>query len=316
MKTIVMLYESPDWGDKVPFDSSIYGGKILRKGYESFARTAIKKNLLFARACYKWYVGSGIFSKAWVFDSKWKRVKNLKVDIVFDKTPSDKKFLAIKKRLKKDIRIFNDPFIDILCSDKMLTAKKYPRLMPKSIIVNNKKEWEKEIKNIKTEKVVLKPVRGSSAKDVKVTKKNRLPKKILKNTIIQEFVDGKKGIPGLTKGVSDLRLIVCDGKIISALTRNVKKGFITNISHGAKVAFLTNKKIPKKVKEMLKEIDSKLHKYKSRLYTADFIFDGDGKPWLIELNSKPGFFYFLSNERPDLALKFEDAVLNSIKRLI
>jgi len=316
MKTLLVLYDDPDWNNDLPYNSDIYDNSELRKAYEGFAKEARKRGMIFARASFKWYKGKGIFSKAWVFDKTWKKEKNVRADVVFDKTPFGKKFMDIKNRLKKDIVIFNDPNIDKICSDKILTFKTYPDIMVRSFLVNSKKELRNKLNKIRSKKLVLKPVAGSSAKGLRLCNKTKLPKIIRKGTLVQEFIDASKGIPKFTKTTSDFRIVVCDGKIISGHIRKAKSGWISNLSRGGKIIFIPNNKIPNKLKNMLKIIDFKLKKYKSRLYTADFVYDEKGKPWLMEMNSKPGFYYYRSFKRPDIANKFEKIVLNSIKRLI
>jgi len=78
--------------------------------------------------------------------------------------------------------------------------------------------------------------------------------------------------------------------MVIAEIRKAKKGLVSNLSRGGKDIVVDLKKVPDEVKKIVKKVDSKLKRYRPRIYTVDFIFDKNNKPWLMELNSKPGFF--------------------------
>ena len=135
---------------------------------------------------------------------------------------------------------------------------------------------------------MVKPAFGSSAYGVEIVEKGKIPAKISRNTIVQEMIDASKGVPGITRGVADLRVTIINGKIMHPYVRKAAKGSLfSNVSRGAKMIFA--KKIPKSALEISKKIDKRLSKFKNRIYTIDIMFDQNSKPWVIELNSKPGF---------------------------
>lgn len=314
MKTLVILYDTSDWNKKLPFDKDkLYDSRIRRRSYVKLGNIAKKNGIRLTRASMEWYK-NGVFEKAWLCQKGWKRLENIKPDLIFDKTPLNKETLSFKNRVSKKVKIFNDVFVEKLCSDKMLTYKFFKKFMTRMFIVNNKTELKKTLKKIRTSRYVLKPIAGSSAKGIKFFSKKQLPKKVKKDTIVQEFIDASKGIPGFVKGVADFRVILINGKITFAAIRKAKKGLISNVSRGGKETVIDIKKVPMQIKKTVKQIDAKLKKYKPRIFTADFVFDREGKPWLMELNSKPGIFGY--DAYPKQILRLERTLIKAVKEAI
>ena len=291
MKNLVMIYKQkwskiPTWEYLKEYDTS-----ALNKAYLWIAKFAEKHGFKFYMSRFEWYKGNK-FIKAWVVEKgKWKQVYNIKPDFIYDKTSLKPRYIQYKKLFTRKKIILNPYFIEELCSDKLKTFKIYPKLTPRLYLVKNKSQLKKAMKKIRSYMAVLKPRAGSSAKGLIIDNKEKILKeKIKEEMVLQEFVDTTKGIPGLTKSVSDLRAIVINGKINHALVRVAKKGFVSNVSRGGRVKFLKKSQIPRKVAKGVAFIDNKLRSYKPRMYTTDFVFDENGEIWLIEMNSKPGLF--------------------------
>jgi glutathione synthase/RimK-type ligase-like ATP-grasp enzyme len=314
MKILVILYDTPDWKQKLPFEKDkLYSGKSRRASYVDLGRIAKKHGIRLTRASFKWYK-KGVFKKAWLCEKGWKRLANIKPDIIFDKTPLNSETLKFKKNIAKKVKTFNNIFVEKLCSDKMLTYRYFKQFMTRMFIVNNKSELKKALKKIRTNRYVLKPIAGSSAKGVKFFSKKKLPKKVEKDTLVQEFVDTQKGIPGFVKGVADFRVILINGKITFSVIRKAKKGLISNVSRGGREIVIDIKKIPKEICSIVMKIDAKLKKYKPRIFTADFVFDKHGKPWLMELNSKPGIFGY--DAYPKQIKRLETNLILAVKKKV
>jgi len=47
--------------------------------------------------------------------------------------------------------------------------------------------------------------------------------------------------------------------------------------------------VPEKVKILVKHVDETFSKYKTRIFSVDMEYDTEGQPWIIEVNTKPGF---------------------------
>ncbi|MBW2992404.1 ATP-grasp domain-containing protein [Candidatus Woesearchaeota archaeon] len=306
---LVMAYEH-EWG-KAPSWPTIkeYGLENINKAYFKLARQAAKKGFKFYTSAFEWFK-KGRFTKGWAIEGRgYKQAFDIKPDVIFDKTKLVPKYIKFKKYFSKKGIMLNPYYIEDLCSDKFKTFRLFPRLTPGLFLVKNKKELKNKIKKIKTKLVVLKPRKGSSAHGLWIcSKKEALKKNIKGDYVLQEFIDTRKGIKGLVKGVYDIRVIMAGGKFTYAWIRVAKKGFVSNISRGGKLVLLRNEQIPRKILKAARQIDNKLKNYNPRIYTADFILDENGDARLIELNSKPGFFFYKE--------KVVNAMFNAMKEAV
>ncbi len=318
---IVAVCDDLSWTEK-PFEKKKhYPVKDLQDSYMDLFLKAESKNLKFVETNFDWYdKNKNIFKKGWIFDEAlgWKQIKNFKADFIFDKSPLSKKYESFKKYFSRKHMILNPHYIEELCSDKLITYNMFKMYVPMTIRVNNKEEFLKKLKKVRTEKIVVKPEFGSSAEGVKIIDKHdaiRNPPKIKKNTLLQEFVECKR----MNKwrfhyGVFDLRIILGEGDIIDSFFRVSKKGVLTsNVSTGGRSVFVHKENLPKGVLKSIKSIDYKLRKYKPRLYTLDFVIDKENRVWLIEMNSKPGFFFYSQYAEHKRKNKFEKKLIEEIK---
>ncbi len=239
----------------------------------------------------------------WAFENgKWIRMKDQKFDLVFyrGKNKEALKFAKHVRKLKYSLR--NHYKLENICNDKILTGMVFPSLMPKTFLINNHYDLQKSLKSIKTDKVVLKPRYGAYGRSVIIIDKKDLRNGIKKDTVLQEFIDSSYGIKELKfRGYHDLRCIVIDGKIDHCYLRLPRRNsFLGNMSRGAKKIYVDKDDLPFYIKKKIKFIDNKMRLFGTRIYSADFLVDEDKKPWLIELNSKPGTFYY------DNALRIRD----------
>ena len=254
--------------------------------------------------------------KAWTFENnKWKQVKNRKVDLFY----YHGKTKGILEECKKMQKIINLPTINHLeleqvCDDKLLTYNIFPELSPKTFIVNDFYELHRIIHYLKSDKIVLKPRFGSNGKGIVIMDKKHLRNGIKKDTIVQEFIDSSKGILNIQK-THDLRIIVVDGKINHAYIRTPKnKSLLCNAYLGAEKTFIKNDEIPSSILARVKKIDSHFKYYGPRIYSADFAMDENNKPWLIELNSKPGMIWY--DKAPHLRIKYFNKLYQTFKKLV
>lgn len=217
----------------------------------------------------------------------------------------NKKLISVKNKIKTDIiynkgdlliasddsgNIINHPKFDRLCKDKMRTALLFPNYSPSSIEVTTKDELKRAARRVPGNKVVVKPVYGQEGKGVEIKTENRINEITDYNQplIVQEFLDTKKGISGITKQIHDLRVLIMNGEIVQVYVRTPKKGkLISNVSKGGRLQEISVEDLPEKIKKIVKNIDKKLSNYKPRIYSIDFGYTDDG-PKIFELNSQPG----------------------------
>ena len=249
--------------------------------------------------------------KAWVYDDKWKVVKNKKVDLFYYHGRT-KNIYSECRKVKKvlNLPIINHLELESVCDDKLLTFNIFPDMVPKTFLVNDFYELQRVLYFIKTDKIVLKPRDGSNGNGIIIMSKKNLSNGIKKNTIIQEFVNTSHGICGVKK-IHDLRVVIIDGKIDHCYIRTPANGsLLCNVAQGGRKIFLKNSELPSSILRRVKIIDSHLEHYGPRIYTADFMMDENKKPWLVELNSKPGMLYY------DNALKVRDRFYNNLYKTI
>ena len=198
--------------------------------------------------------------------------------------------------------------------DKFATAKEFKDISPKTFLVNNLKELKKAVKEIDTNKIIIKPREGVQGIGAGLFTKDKLPKKIDKEVVVQEFIDSSDGIKELgIKGIHDLRVILLNGKIDHSYVRLAEKGdFRSNCAKGGSKIFVDNDKIPKDVLKMVNRVNKKFKNIIPRLHTVDVVFGKDQKPVLMEFESQLGTYYYKGHK--DLREKYYHRVFKAIKK--
>jgi glutathione synthase/RimK-type ligase-like ATP-grasp enzyme len=280
MKTVLILYEK---------DS----GRDILKGsprFEDFYQYAKKHGLLFCRAPISSFdKKTGLFKRAQFFNADWFFKKNVQPDLVFDKTTfyTDKRLAQKRKLISNNYIFVNDLQLSELLSNKWLTYKCFKNFSPLAFLISSKKDLSK-IKKLSSAKVILKPFKGSGGKGIKIFKKTQA-KPIKYPFVAQELIEIKKGIKNFVSGAHDLRIMFANNHPFHAYLRIPKKNtLIANTSQGGKIRVVPMKNLPRSVWPFLTKIKNKLKKYPTKLYSIDIIIDDNQKPWIIELNSRPG----------------------------
>ncbi len=280
----VLLSDSADYfriNAKTPFRR-----EVLNLAYANFAKIGKKFGFEVIFAKFNNLKGAKI-NKYWFFDKKWV-LSNKKVnpDLFFDKFELGKKQTILKKKLSKKSILINNYNLEIFCKDKFAQSEEFSNFITKTYFVKNKKQFLMSIKKLKSERLILKPRFGLGGVGIKIFDKNNLPNFSRGEYVIQEFLDSSKGIPKTkVKNIHDLRCVVLNGKIMYSFVRVSQGGLMANINQGGKMVTIP---IPKKIKKLVKLIDKHMKKFGFRLYSTDFFF-ANGRFYLIEINSKPGF---------------------------
>ena len=253
------------------------------------------------------YKENGVFSHGWEFiDDELKEVnKPIKADIIYNKGN------GTALSWVTDCTMINDPDLDELCVDKVLTVEMFPNISPLTFIANSYQEYLSLSKDFKDEEyIVLKKNYLAGGKGIYIMHKKEVTEDLYEDwddLLIQEFMDGKVGIPGVVEGLHDLRVTVVNGKPTNALIRVPQEGkLLANISQGGMGMTIHLDQIPKEVFGLLDIIQEKLSKYSPSIYAADFMNTDKGYK-LIELNSRPGL---LHPDYCDTWADFNDAVVN------
>ncbi|PIR73652.1 MAG: hypothetical protein COU40_01385 [Candidatus Moranbacteria bacterium CG10_big_fil_rev_8_21_14_0_10_35_21] len=289
----------------------------LNTQYNDFYAYAEKKDILLCRAPIDAYnLKDKNFRQAQFFhNKKWLWKKDITPDLIYDKSPFylPEKLAKIRKIISSHYLFINNLAFSKLLSDKWLTYKKLPAFSPKTILIEKKSDLKK-IQTLSSEKIILKPLWGSGGKGIFICLKNK-PKELRPPFIAQELIEVKRGLKGFVSGVHDLRIMIMGKTPFYSYLRLPKKNhLISNLSQGGKIKVIPITKLPKFIFPFLNKIQKKLTSYGKNLYSVDLIIDDDKKPWIIELNSRPGLI--LEKEELPFREYFYDNLINFFNKTI
>jgi glutathione synthase/RimK-type ligase-like ATP-grasp enzyme len=313
-KNIVVIYWSDDWKKELPMS----GAPETRKSFEDWHVRGLKEDIRIFRASISWYDEKrNCFRKAWAYrDGSWKKINQpIKPDLIFDKIKGVRNYSLydLKMSITRKVKFFNNPLFRTIVDNKFSQYLLFGEFMPKSYLASNRTELKLTVDRLQTDQAVVKPLFGSGGFDIKIAKKAEiLNKRFVFPVLVQEFIKSEKGIPGLSKGkeVADLRLVFINHKLVYALSRIAKTGSLfTNFHQGARARLVDEKNIPTSVKVMVKKIIAKLSLFSEAHYCLDFIFDNNGRPYLLEMNSTPGFdLLYLLNDDGAITKNFNEFI--------
>lgn len=247
------------------------------------------------RASYQWYDHARqVFSTAWTFSNgRWIVARDIRPDVIFDKTPPKLPARAILEQLRSFVPIVNDLEFATLLDNKLYTSLILARHSKKHYKVYNSEELVAVAKNIPSKKIVLKKSHGCGGDYVEVlTDDAVLNHQLTYPILVQEFIDSSKGIPGFNTQQHDLRLVFIENELIYTYARIPAKGSdLANISQGGTIVPMHNDDIPSSLQPIVREIQDIFDIFRYKVYAIDIMFDEHGTPWIIELNNKPGLFF-------------------------
>lgn len=284
--------------------------KKVKKEYEQLFTLGRKRGLNFVWTGIKNFKRSRFCGYAYFTGKEWKKAEAcFAPDYIIDKSFFKYSRMKKKSRFAQAAAYLNPVQLQMIASDKMLTHMIFPDFTPEAYLVHTREEMKRFLKKIKTERVVVKSPYGFGGKAVRiVTKDSAKRMKLVEPTIVQEFIDSSKGIPGLIKGIHDLRLIFLGNKFVLGVIRTPPEGkLMSNLAQGGEAHFLQYSDIPDKVKQMARKITKTISIFPNTLYTIDFMYGNGRKPYLIEMNNNPGF---------DLVGETEEDVAAFFERLI
>jgi len=225
------------------------------------------------------YLGNGEFSKSWQFkNGELVETGSVKIDYIYD-----------KGKFKHDdkVKVLNNRYVNEVCTDKYKTYQLFKDFCPHTFLVNSEREFDEALVNLEGDKKVIKPVDEGAGKGVFIGNNQYLKEcEYSFPLLVQEFLDTSDGIPGIYKGIHDLRVVFLNGEIIYSYYRTPPEGeLLANVAQGGSLAFIPNKEIPKSVLEITELIKQN--------FKNDYCFSVDvgfvkGIPKIIELNSMVG----------------------------
>lgn len=316
MKNVLILFGKSNWEKSHPFNNEEY-----RYSYEFFYTLCKKEGIQMYRASYEWYdYKRHVFKHAWVYEgegAQWKRVDNITPDLIYDKTKGRPEVFYKKEIVGTHYTFVNDLRFTQIIDDKFLSSLLFQEWSKKSVIVRNQEELKKNIPKITTKKVVLKPISESGGKGIQIFEKDTASSiKFSGEHIIQDFIDSSGGVPGISSGAHDFRLVIVNDDIVYAYIREPKEGsFLANLAQGGSLKIVRNENIPASVYPLVEHAHSIFASFHPKIYTIDIMFDLDQRPWIVELNSMPGL-YFTPEEKPSMEKMYHTLLEVFQKKLI
>lgn len=231
-----------------------------------------------------------------------------------DETKNLRAFLA------KQVKMINNPKLINLIGNKISQYILFSEFMPTTVLVNSTEELNIKLDQIETEKVVIKPFDGEGGKDVSIIDK----KEILNSSkivieppfIMQDFIESTRGVPNFDTEeniVADLRIVLIDNDPVYAISRRaLPNSLLTNVAQGAVVRIVDLNLISKEVLEICHKVTSKLSFFSPTSLSIDFMFDNNYKPYLIEINTKPGGLVLLDAGKELQDKYFQRFVLDNL----
>lgn len=231
-----------------------------------------------------YYTGDGKFSQGYTFDSPvpvkdFTVVKDIQADIVYNKGG----FSNVT-----DVPVLNPRFIHDITSNKHETYLHFASYQPVSLVCSTPSEANDTLLEIPGEMIVTKQPTGNGGHGVAIMHRSEfIAEHQHYPLILQEFLTTDIGIPGLVKGVHDLRIKMGDGEVWAGTLRTPAEGELrANVAQGGTERHLFPEEIPTDAIAIARQIDSYFQDY-PRYYSIDMANTPNG--WkLIELNSKPG----------------------------
>lgn len=316
MKTVLILFDPEDWNNKMHM-----GNREYLFSYENLYTQARKRAIQFCRASIAWYdPNTAMFRYAWTYvNGEWTVLYDVTPDLIFDKIPTDKTqpLLSQIEIIQKNFRIVNDPQFSSFIDNKLYTHLLFPQYTKKSHLVSSAAERDVLIPAMTGEYVVLKPVYGSQGKGVHIVKKEQAYDiEITGLTLLEEFIDSEKGIPGITNERHDLRLLFANDHLLYTYIRTPEKGsFLANIAQGGTKHLISPDLLPQSVHMLAQNVLDAFSVFPKKLFSLDIMFDENQRPWIVELGSKPGMFFSPDqiepmNEVHHSFISFFDEILN------
>ena len=134
--------------------------------------------------------------------------------------------------------------------------------------------------------------------------------------LVQEFIESRSFSKYGIEGPHDFRVILVDDDPVEAYFRVPKEGLIANVAQGGSLRYVELEDISDKVLVIIDEVKEIASKLRPNFYSVDFMFDVDNRPWVVELNSKPGIGFHMDIEKEEYERPAMEKVVEGISELV
>jgi len=238
------------------------------------------------------YMGKRVFKRYYHYSPQKKRFerseKTIAVDLIWNRD---------SENTLKDITdcpMYNDFELDQISRDKFAAYQALKEISAKTYVANSYQEVKEYVSSeYPNDLFVLKPRYGERSVGVYCIKADELKADLYsdwENILIQEYLDSREGIEGISEGAHEIKIWLVDGVFVAGrISILAPDSFILN-------AEAANKPIEKKqlsylelepeLQDRIKDLQQFLSQYPISLLRADFVKTKKGYK-LIEMNSRP-----------------------------
>lgn len=306
---IAVLWDSEvDWQGDEPFKKD-----YINNSYSVFSEIASERGSEVVIGKFSWYEDKKL-TKGYCFrDDEWVKIEDISIDGIFDKFKFNDETIDLKRKMHSQLPVLNSFELEEVCKDKLKTYEEFPKHVPETQVAE-KQNVEEMLEE--DERVVLKPRYDFGGRGVKVID-NIGDFQSEEDLLVQRFVDSSTGIQDLgIEGVHDLRVIMVDDEPATSFVRTPDEGFISNVSRGGSMHHFEIEEIPEEALKIAEEVDEGFSHLGHRVYAVDFIFDSDGKPWILEMNSKPGLVFYDDEDVRSWKEPLMEKVVENLLRMV
>lgn len=297
--------------------SQAFREHALSVAYQSFSTLAQDNGLTLYRSSTRWYEPmERCFKLAWHWTgTTWELKHNIRPGVIYDKASNTPEIRAVKESLQQTFPFINSLEFSDHAGSKFLVSQTFSQFSKPYYRVESSDELTTALSQLPGSIVVIKPEQGNSGDGIFILEKERCAAlNITYPFLIQEFVDSSAGIPGIMKGLHDLRLIYSDEELVYTYYRTPKSGsYLANLAQGGTQTMINPDDLPASINPIVEAIQSHYSKFQHKIYTIDLIFDQAGVPWIVELNTMPGL-YPDESERPYIE-KLYRAIIRVLKEV-
>ena len=308
MKNIGFLWweNEVDWKNNKPFGDKEW----KNKDYAEYTEMLEQKNVKVLCGEHRWYQ-NGKMEKAFHWNGKkWEKLENVKLDGVYDLFRHDKEKYQLKKEMKEEVGILNDPEVAELCQDKLRTYEEFSDYVPET-----RKASKNNIQEMLEDygRVIVKPRYGSSGEGITVLDEYQ-GEDFNEDMLVQRFIESDDLPEHGIEGPHDLRILVVNGEPIGSYFRVPDEGLLSNVALGGSKIYVELDDLDDRVFEIVEQVGKTLNNYNPSIYTVDFMYSG-GKPWIVELNSQPGVYYHGEGREEEWERPWMEKIVDAITEI-
>ncbi|MFB6174507.1 MAG: RimK family alpha-L-glutamate ligase [Candidatus Nanohalobium sp.] len=301
------------WGDAISKGEKPFSKDYQNRDYQSYSEIAERKGLELFYGHYNWY-GDGKLSKAFRWTGTgWELVSDVDLDGAFDKFPFNDETEPVKKALNADLPVVNDFELEKFCKDKLRSAEEFPEMFPDT-------SSEEFLEDMIEEhgKVVVKPRFGHGGEDVHIIESSEgLELEEDVEYVVQEFVKASEvPLPGVEGEQHDLRIVFVDNEPVYTYVRTPKsEEEVSNVAEDGSITYIDLENVPGEVMSLAREVSERLEGYRPCLFSVDFIISEEDRPYVLELNSKPGMYFSDSEGEEEYERPGVEALIDALTEL-